>query len=117
MSLRTLKSLHRTYLTRSADESIKTEKRAEYLQKHKVIDAIILDYIKANRVKPNNPTDANKKRRFATCKHKQDGANLLQTIAQKGGSPEGFYDFANKHGAGLGMQRIQGYIRAARTGE
>jgi len=61
----------------------------------------------ANKVKPSNPKDANKKRRFATCKHKQDGASLLQTIAQKGGSPEGFYDFASKHGAGLGMQRIQ----------
>jgi hypothetical protein len=55
----------------------------------------------------NKPANENKKRRFATCKHKQDGANLLQTIAQKGGTPEGFYDFVNKHGAGLGMQRIQ----------
>lgn len=47
------------------------------------------------------------KRRLQTRKHKQDGAKLLQTIAAKGGTPEGFYDFQNKRGAGLGMQHIQ----------
>lgn len=46
------------------------------------------------------------KRRFATRKHKQNSQQLLQTITQKGGTPEGFYDFANKRGAGLGMQLI-----------
>lgn len=43
-SLRTLKSLHRIYLTRSREGNRKPTSRAEYLQKHKVIDAIILDH-------------------------------------------------------------------------
>lgn len=54
----------------------------------------------------DRPKYTKKKRRFDTRKHSQDGAQLLQTIAEKGGTPEGFYDFANKHGAGLGMQLI-----------
>lgn len=52
-------------------------------------------------------TENKNKRRFETRKHTQDGAKLLQTIAEKGGTPEGFYDFQNKLGAGLGLQHIQ----------